>query len=60
MTALPAAPITQAHGLADPRDRAITEGRPKIPLPMMALMTRAVTVQRPITRTSVGDVMALR
>jgi hypothetical protein len=56
ITALPAAPMSQAHGLADPSVLAITDGKPKMLLPRIALMTRAVTVHRPITRTSVGAV----
>src|ERR1051325_7406999 len=40
-----------ANGLRMPKRRAAGAGRPKMPLPIIELMTRAVRLQRPITRT---------
>jgi len=39
-----------ANGLARPSKRVNSEGRPKMPLPMIALITSAVIVQRPMER----------
>ena len=48
-----AAPASRtAKGLRVPRSAAAGEGRPKIPLPIIELMTSAARLQRPITRTS--------
>ena len=50
MTAIHDAAITIARGLARPNKRASSDGMPKIPDPITALMTSAVNVQRPIER----------
>jgi len=48
-----AAPASNtAQGLARPISRATSEGKPKIPLPMIELMTRAARLHRPMARTS--------
>ena len=48
-----AAPASKtAQGLARPISRATSEGNPKIPLPMIELMTSAARLHRPMARTS--------
>src|ERR1700690_3088517 len=48
-----AAPANKtAQGLARPMSRATSAGKPKIPLPMIELMTSAARLHRPIARTS--------
>ena len=48
-----AAPANKtAQGLARPMSRATSEGNPKIPLPMIELMTSAARLHRPMARTS--------
>ena len=48
-----AAPASKtAQGLARPMSRATSEGNPKIPLPMMELITSAARLHRPMARTS--------
>jgi len=39
-----------ANGLARPSNRVNSEGRPKMPLPMIALITSAVNVHLPMER----------
>src|SRR5437764_298146 len=48
-----AAAMSHANTLAGPRKPEITEGNPKMPLPMMQLMVSAARLQRPMARTSV-------
>jgi hypothetical protein len=52
ITAIVQAAKIIAKGLALPRRRVSSLGRPNIPLPIMQLMTRAVIVQRPIDLTN--------
>jgi hypothetical protein len=50
------APTIYDAGAAGPSSLAIASGKPKMPLPIMLLRTSAVSVQRPIARTSSGFV----
>src|SRR5579864_4431069 len=51
MMPLKTAAAIQATGPADPSWRVISEGRPKMPLPIMELTMSAARLQRPILRT---------
>jgi hypothetical protein len=52
MTAIPAPAKRTARGLIFPTRFATTDGKPKIPLPMMELTVSATRLQRPMARTS--------
>jgi hypothetical protein len=52
MTAIPAPAKRTARGLIFPMRFATTDGKPKIPLPMMELTVSATRLQRPMARTS--------
>jgi hypothetical protein len=48
MMAMPKAPTTIATGLATPKERFNSPGKPKMPAPMMQLTTSPVSAHRPI------------
>ncbi len=52
MTPIAAPASSTAQGLREPSLPAMTEGRPKIPLPIIELTTSAARLQRPMARTS--------
>src|SRR5215469_18850083 len=52
ITAMANAPTATAITLARPSRLVRTDGRPKTPLPIMQLTTRAAMLQRPIARTN--------
>ena len=54
MMALKNAAAIHASTAEDPSCRAIMEGRPKIPLPIMEFTIRAAMLHRPMLRTSDG------
>ena len=53
--AMPAPAIKYASGAQCPTRPETTDGRPKIPLPMIVLIISAVRLHRPIVRTRPGD-----
>src|ERR1700747_3219080 len=57
MAAIASPASSTATGLHRPTSPATTDGKPKMPLPIMQFTTSATMLQRPMARTSCGGVL---